>query len=316
MSDRKILLGLDGSAQSRYAAELSWSMAKTAGIDVDAVHVVDSLAAWDFLAFDIAGFIGSGPYFAAHETMRNSLNSIGQNLIDAYKSLAEAQGIKGETFLDDGTTIREICWRAKDYSMVVLGHRSTGMQSPDEDKRKIPRRSVAETLTHYSPKPLLIVQDRCKLWTKLRILLGGNQVHSDLLNSCLDFVSALNMTPSVRYLFTVDKKATGEVDKTAPDGLRVVTDLTKLVPGLAKAKVDVKTCVDINEFMKQDAEEDPDTLLVVPVTNTAGVRKTSLGIAPDLMVRYLNHAAILFWMEADEAVDPAREESVSTSAAT
>ena len=312
MSERKIWLGLDGSVQSRYAAELSWSMAKMANMNVDALHVVDSLAAWDFLAFDIAGFIGSGPYFAAHESMRNSLNSIGQNLIDAYKALADGQGIKGDCFLDDGTTIREICWRAKDYDLVVLGHRSTGMQSPGEDKRKIPRRSVAETLTHYCPRPLLVVQDRAKLWSKVRILLGNSQVPSALLNSCLSLSSALNIEPSVRYVFTVEKRP-GETDRTAPDGLRVVTDLTKLVPALAKAKVDVKTCIDINEYMQHDAEEDPDSLLVVPVTEVAGTRLTSLGVAPDLLVRYLNHSAILFWME-EEPVDSTVEASVSTTA--
>src|SRR6185437_6912532 len=142
MSDGSILLELDGSAQARYAAEVAWSIGKATNVRVDALHVVDSLAAWDFLAFDIAGFIGSGPYFEAHDKMRDCLTAIGTNLIEVYSKLAKQNGIEGQTFLDDGSTIREICARAKDYDVVIMGHQGTGMGSPDEDKRKLPRRSV------------------------------------------------------------------------------------------------------------------------------------------------------------------------------
>jgi nucleotide-binding universal stress UspA family protein len=317
MAHKSILLGLDGSAQSRYAAELCWAMSKMSGYKVDAQHVVDSLAAWDFLAFDIAGFIGSGPYFAAHETMRNSLFTIGQTLVEVYKGLAEAQSIQGETYLDEGTTIREICWRAKEHDLVVLGHRSTGMQSPDEDKRKFPRRSIAELVTHYSPRPLLLVGDRVKLWTKVRFMLGSGQVPSDLITSCVEFTSKFSMEPSVRYVFTNDKsEAPIEMEKTNPDGMRVVTDLRKLVPQLANARFDVKTTDDVNQFLKNDAEHaEDDTLLIVPVTNVSGRRRTSLGPSPDVLVRYLNHSAILFWMEEEDSSDDKVGEGAAASSA-
>src|SRR5271155_3664113 len=123
MSEKSILLGLDGSAQARYAAELAWSMAKIGSMRVDAQHVIDSLASWDFLNFDIAGFIGSGPYFEAHETMRSTLQELGQNLISAYRSIAEQNGVVSEVFLDEGTTIREISQRAKKHDLVVIGQR-------------------------------------------------------------------------------------------------------------------------------------------------------------------------------------------------
>ena len=314
MSEKSILLGLDGSAQSRYAAELAWSMAKTGKMRVDAQHVVDSLAAWDFLAFDIAGFIGSGPYFEAHETMRNTLNSIGQNLIDVYRASAKQNDIEGEAFLDDGATIREICWRARDHEFVVLGHTSTGMESPDEDKRKIPRRSVAETLTHYCPKPLLVVQDRAKLWSKVRILLGGYEMPTSLISSCVDFAHSLKMEPTVRYLYVVEGAGISDIDKTSPDGLRVANDITQSIPGLVGKKVDVRSTRDANEYLRGDAVEEQDTLLIVPVTELAGVRKTAFGLTPDVMVRYLNHPAVLFWMYGPESeTAPQASKSVSTA---
>lgn len=297
MSEKKILLGLDGSVQSRYAAELAWALARTGEMEVDAQHVIDSLAAWDFLSFDIAGFIGSGPYFEAHETMRNTLQSIGRNLIDVYTSLAKQNSVEGQSYLDEGTTIREICHRARDYQIVVLGQRSTGMDTPSGDQRKLPRRSLAESLTHYCPRPLLVVQDRCKPWTKLRIMTGPEPAAAELIHQCVEFANEHSIESTLRILHS-NKPSTPELsDKTAPDGLKAAQDVTKVVPQLSGKKVDVRTTTDINEYWKADAEEDPETLLVIPVTEVDGVRMTPFGTTPDVIVRYLNHPAVLFWMQ-------------------
>ena len=309
-----ILLELDGSAQARYAAEVAWQLGQRAEVGVDAQHVVDSLAAWDFLAFDIAGFIGSGPYFEAHDTMRGCLTTIGQNLMNVYSKLAKQNGISGESYLDDGATIREICWRAKDYDIIVMGHHPTGMGSPNEDKRKLPRRSVTEAMTHYSPRPLLLVQDRCRLWQNARILLGSANVPNDLLSNCVDFINRMFMEPSVRYLFSADGSA-ASAERTAHDGLRATDDITRAIPELAGKSIDVRSAKDVNEYFQQDAEEESaDTLMVVPVIEVNGVRKTSFGLHPDVMVRYLNHPAVLFWIEGTEP-EPAAEPSKSVSTA-
>lgn len=317
MLKKQILLGLDGSAQSRYAAELSWTMAKRSGFNVIGQHVVDSLAAWDFLGFDIAGFIGSGPYFAAHETMRNSLYSIGESLVEAYKSLADEHDIEGEVHLDEGTTIREICQRAKDTDIVMLGHRSTGMRGPDEDRRRLPRRSVAEALTHYCPRPLLVIQDRCKPWTSMRIHLGSNQVPSELLSSCLELAKSFKIEPTVRYLL---ERETGPADQSeevvAPEAMKVLSDYAKLVPELGKVKSEVKTTRDLNEYWKSDAEADPDTLVVVPVMELSGVRRTCFGNPPDLLVRYMNHPSILFWIQEEPTEDKETSGAGAKAAAT
>jgi nucleotide-binding universal stress UspA family protein len=313
MSERSILLELDGSAQTRYAAEVAWTLGQAAGFRVDAQHVVDSLAAWDFLAFDIAGFIGSGPYFEAHDSMRGCLSSIGKNLIDVYKQLADKNGIDGEAFLDEGSTIREICFRAAGYDLVVMGHIPTGMQSPNEDKRKLPRRSITETLTHYLPRPMLLVQDRTPMWQRARILLGSGHVAPELLSSCIRFINSLDLELSVRYLFRADGTGSG-ADRTAPDGLRATADITKSVPELIGKHIDVRSEHDFNDYLKQDAEQEHDTLLVVPVVEANGARKTSFDISPDVMVRYLNHPAVLFWMESAEVEKPVEAgKSVSTA---
>ncbi len=313
MSGKKILLGLDGSVQSRYAAELAWALAKAGKMQVEAQHVVDSLASWDFLSFDIAGFIGSGPYFEAHEMMRDTLQSLGENLIEVYRNLAKDNGIEGEAFLDEGTTIREICIRAKDCQIVVLGQHSTGMNSPVEDQRKLPRRSIAESLTHYCPRPLLVIQDRCEPWKTMRIMSSPHETQTDLIRSCVKWGQSVNIEPTVRVLHT-DCEQPATDAKTASDGLKATQDLTKALPELKGKKVDVRTTSDLNEYWKSDAEENEHILLVIPVTEVNGVRLTPFGTTPDVMVRYLNHPAILFWMESS-ATDQVPEAQKSVSGA-
>lgn len=310
MSSQSILLSLDGSAQSRYAAELCWSIAKANNISVDAQHVIDSLAAWDFLNFDIAGFIGSEPFFEAHETMLQCLTSIGESLTEAYEGQAAGHEIPGKCYLDEGTTIREICWRAKEHLFVAIGQRSTGMGSPDEDKRRIPRRSVAESLTYYCPRPLLVVQDRCEKWSKMKIVLSSFSVPSSLLETCLQFAKAINVEPEIK-LVLLTENGSDAIEKDSVEGCaeakRIISDLSKLLPEVAELKVDVRRTGNLNRFWPADAEEDPDSLLVVPVSEIAGSRKTTFGTSPDTVVRYLNHPAVLFWMEEHEVNLPVEE---------
>lgn len=308
MSEKSILLGLDGSAQCRYAAELAWAMSKTGEMRVDAQHVVDSLASWDFLSFDIAGFIGSGPYFEAHDVMRTTLMSVGQNLVDVYRTLALQYSVEGEAYLDEGATIREICLRAKDHSLVVLGHQSSGMQSPDEDQRKFPRRSIAETLTQYCPVPLLVMQDRCRLWTKSRLLLGPSVVPPELLKSYFAFGKELGLETSVRFVY--DSAITAG-DKDVQSSM---ADFKKTFPDAAKNPIEVKSMKDVSEYMKDDAESDPDTLLVVPIVESDGVRRSAFGVTPDVLVRYMSHPAVLFWMVGSD-VQPSSKSSKSVSSA-
>jgi hypothetical protein len=108
------------------------------------------------------------------------------------------------------------------------------------------------------------------------------------------------------------------VEKDSVDGCaeakQIINDLSKLLPEVSGLKVDVRRTGNLNRFWQADAEEDPETLLVVPVSEIAGSRKTSFGTSPDTVVRYLNHPAVLFWMEEQEVNLPA-EEAASTAKA-
>lgn len=315
MSKKSLLLSLDGSAQSRYAAELVWEMSKAGSYKVEAQHVVDSLAAWDFLNFDIAGFIGSGPYFEAHETMRNCLQSIGENLVDAYQVQAKSLGIEGECNLDDGTTIREICWRAKDVDLVAIGQRSTGVESAKEDKRVLPRRSIAETLAYYCPKPMLVLMDRCPMPKRLKIMLSELRIPSSLIASCLDFAKNLNLEVELCLLIVTAERSSAE--SAEREAKQLLEDLQKLLPGLAKFKTDVVHTESLDNYWKEDleSEQSEGSLIVVPVASYGGIRKTCFGTAPDVLIRYQNHPCMLFWMDEEIVAESSAARAASTTTA-
>ncbi|MBY0357507.1 MAG: universal stress protein [Candidatus Obscuribacterales bacterium] len=313
MSLQSLLVELDGSTQSRYAAETAWAIAKANNLSVNAQHVVDSLAAWDFLNFDIAGFIGSAPYFIAHQTMLGCLNDIGKNLIKAYSDQAAARDIPGGTFLDEGTTIREICRRAKDHSLVVIGQRNAGVTSAEEDKRRLPRRSVAETLTYYCPRPMLVIQDRAKPFTKLKLVIADTDIKPALLNSYFAFAESLNLVSEIRLLLVSEsfsKDTKRESIDSNPDAQRLVQELSRKVPAFSKAQLELHRTKNLNEYLQLDAQEDSDSLLVVPVTEIGGIRRTPFGTAPDTLIRYMSHSAILLWLD-EVAVESSNEKAVS-----
>ncbi|MBP9811500.1 universal stress protein, partial [bacterium] len=76
MKTRSYLLAIDGSQASRSAAQFAWDLAKQTSSKVVAQHVVDTAEIWRFLAYDLAGFIGSGLYMDARERITEVMYSI------------------------------------------------------------------------------------------------------------------------------------------------------------------------------------------------------------------------------------------------
>jgi hypothetical protein len=151
----------------------------------------------------------------------------------------------------------------------------------------------------------------------MKIVLSSLRVPSSLLETCLQFAKTINVEAEIK-LVLLTENGSDAVEKDSVDGCaeakQIINDLSKLLPEVSGLKVDVRRTGNLNRFWQADAEEDPETLLVVPVSEIAGSRKTSFGTSPDTVVRYLNHPAVLFWMEEQEVNLPA-EEAASTAKA-
>ncbi|MBX9721345.1 MAG: hypothetical protein K2X81_08125, partial [Candidatus Obscuribacterales bacterium] len=162
-----------------------------------------------------------------------------------------------------------------------------------------------------------VVQDRCEPWKSMKIVLSSLRIPSSLLESLLAFAKQINVEPRIRLVLVTESNSS-EVEsdtlENCPDAKQLIDDLSKLVPSVAGVAVDVRRTGNLSRYWQLDAEEDLDSLLVVPVTEIAGVRKTSFGTNPDTVVRYLNHSAVLFWME-EQASERIKEELTSSAQA-
>lgn len=295
MKGQSILLALSGSRQSRFATEICWKLARQLGAKITAHHVVDSHSAWEFLGHENPGFLPSAKYLEAYQELLSSLFCLGEELAASYANEAKAEGIDDICIVDEGNPITEICRRASNHKMVVIGHKSNRNQQP---RSQFQRLSVAESLAHDCPRPLLVVQDDCREWSSLSIMISLDHINEVYINSCLDMAQALNLKPTLLCL-------TGGVNEEAPEDL--VKDLREANPrlvdvqiALTPAQKDIAVQVEhwyAPKGMNFDRTLWDNTLIVIPTRMVAGERLTVVDSSPSMFVRYLTLPSILLWPE-------------------
>lgn len=165
MNSTSYLLAIDGSQEACSAAHFAWDLANQTDSSVVAQHVVDTKAIWRFLSYDLAGFIGSGPYMDAKERITETLHSIAEALMLSYGSQAGGHCPEFETYIDDGEPADEIARRALDHDLVIIGYHG----------RHVARRPrLFEKLAETCPCPVLIVRDVSERWSKMQVLITND----------------------------------------------------------------------------------------------------------------------------------------------
>ncbi|MFA7338586.1 MAG: universal stress protein [Candidatus Obscuribacterales bacterium] len=186
MKTGSYLLVIDGSQASRSAAHFAWQLASLTNSRVDAQHVVDTADIWRFLSYDLAGFIGSGPYMDARQRITQIQRSIADALMLSYSSQAGGQALAFETFIDEGDPACEITKRAIDYDLVLLGFHARGSNL----RSKI----LFEEVAKLCPCPLLVVRDVVKRWSKMQIFITSDMAGPETIQSIFQ-VGALLAVP-------------------------------------------------------------------------------------------------------------------------
>lgn len=294
MKGKSILLALNGSQQSRFAAEACWNLAKKLEAHVTAQHVVDSHSAWDFLGHEKPGFLVADDYLFAYKELVASMFDISERLADAYADEFETQGIDGEFVVDQGNPITEICRRAANYKLVVIGHRSYISRR----QSRMHNLSVAEELAHDCPRPLLVVQGVCKEWSSLSIVISPDHINEVFINSCIDMAESLKL-PAVLLCLT------GGVHEEEPASL--IADLrasnsrlADLHIALIPAQQNLNTSI-TNWSIPENAPFDENLwsnpLMTIPTRMIGGERLTVFDSSPSKFVSRLNLPSILMWPE-------------------
>lgn len=190
MKHKSYLLAIDGSLESKAAANLAWSLAKQTGARVVAQHVVNTRDTWRFLRPKSPGLIGSSPYIEAFENVTKGLRSIAEALMTSYRAQAEGQNINFETYIDEGDLVTEICHRAKDHDLLILGHgKNTNLGAEHNNVY-----SVCEELSEFSPIPLLFVMAESNPWQKMHVTIASTRTDPSIIESLSEFGQELGLS--------------------------------------------------------------------------------------------------------------------------
>lgn len=296
MRGKSILLALSGSRQSRYATEVCWSLAEKLGATITAQHVVDSHSAWEFLGHDKPGFLDSSRYVDVYQGLLNNLFELGESLTNAYAEQAGRLGQEAICVTDEGNPISEICRRAVNHKLVVIGHKPASSKKRAREHFK--RLSVAESLAHDCSRPLLIVQDECKEWTSLAIMISLDHINEVFINSCLDMAKALGLNPSLLCL-------TGGANEEDPEQLvkdfrQANTRLKEYPIAVVHAEKDISVGIEdwyAPENQPYVRENWTNPLIVIPTRMVAGERITVVDSSPSDFVQNMTLPSIMMWPE-------------------
>ena len=297
MRNLSILVCLDGSAYSRYAAELAWRIAKNTGANVTAHHVIDTKGTEEFIVQEPAGFLNGKLYRSAYNNVRQELRDLAHELRDTYLKESTRHGIRTDFVIDEGDPVLAIAERAKSHDLVIIGHKPHAERTKPLYRRQFLRLSVAEALSHDCPRPMLVVQGETELWSEMTVLVSIEHLNQNYVNACLDLAKLLSLRTNLTCL------SSGDCEEPAD---RLIKDLRQSDPRLADVAIDVARLEDISmldgqpvleQFAEMDARRSTATLPVIPTRATGGNRVTVLDGSPTLFVRFLSLPSMLLLPE-------------------
>lgn len=296
MHDLSILLGLSASEQSKFAAEVAWSIAKKTNGKVCAQHVIDSRTMWELLRNDKPGFVGSSMHIAAYEQLSNSLKDIASKLVEKYEAVASSQGVDTESAIEEGNPVRQICAKAAEHDLVVVGHQPRLRRTTEHCN--FVRYAIAEGLAHDCPRALLIVQNQIKEWKTMSILLSLDHINFSFIGACLKLAKMLDIKPEVVALASgTREEPPAEFLKDLREADKELADVPLTVVQLQGLAVEDRASLWTDDGVELDWQPAEDTLLVIPTRRTGGHRITVFDTSPDLFVRHLTMPSILMWPE-------------------
>ena len=138
-----VVVGIDGSTQSRHAAAMAASIARKTGATLHLITVVRPPEGW-------WGIVGSPPTPTA---LSKTLTDAQREILDSILSEVDLEGVAYETIEDIGDPARvliEYC-DTVDADLLVVGRRGAGLIE------RIVLGSVANRVAHDAPCPVMLI---------------------------------------------------------------------------------------------------------------------------------------------------------------
>lgn len=280
MSQKTFLLCIDGSKQSLDAAEAAWSLAESIKARVVCQTVVDTQAIWNFVGRETAGLIGSGPYMAAHEAVKTALLGVGEALLSAYDARALAHTVDSECLLIEGCLTDEIAKNSKNYSLVVMGHRSKH-ERLQHSKRDIDY-GISGQVMEFCEVPLLLVGERVHPCKSVRLIISPDSFTQLSLDWLLELTAALK-TPGEIYCL-----------ESGPQTDEFVLEVKEWVAHRDDVTVLRRSYDDCDDSWDCAMDAGNDSFLIVTSTNMDGHRLTCGGTDARSLVDSMNRPSLMF----------------------
>jgi nucleotide-binding universal stress UspA family protein len=185
---KSILVGIDGSEHARTALRYATWLARRLDATVTGLHVVDIVSIEGSFFHDISGSLGFEPYLDFTSKMREALHERGTALLEEFRATCAAENVRCDTALQIGIVPSEICERARESDLVVIGHRgvnqrfSTGLLG-----------GAAESVTRQCPKPVLVTPLEFKEITRPLLAYDGSQRASAAMQVAAEVCSQLKL---------------------------------------------------------------------------------------------------------------------------
>jgi nucleotide-binding universal stress UspA family protein len=189
---KSILVGVDGSEHARTALRYATWLARHLGARITGLHVVDIVSIEGSFFHDISGSLGFEPYLDFTSKMREALQERGQGLLDEFSAICAQEGVKSEAALQIGIVPSEICERAREADLVILGNRgvnqrfSTGLLG-----------GVTESVTRQCTKPVLVTPLEFAEVRSPLLAYDGSQRASSAMHVAAEVCSQLSLSLAV-----------------------------------------------------------------------------------------------------------------------
>ena len=148
---KNILVGVDGSEHGRTAVRYAQWFAKRLDARVVGLHVVDIVSVEGPFFHDISGSLGFEPYLDFTSKVREALAERGKIVLEEFTASCAKEGVRSDTALQFGIIPSEICERAREADLVVIGHRGTNQKFSTGLLG-----GVAESVTRQCNEPVLV----------------------------------------------------------------------------------------------------------------------------------------------------------------
>jgi nucleotide-binding universal stress UspA family protein len=289
-----ILLPITGSEESRYAAELCWNIAEKTDGKVLLQYVIDSGTVWELLRNDAGGLLGRPRYTNTYDTIIKELHSLGADLLGACVATAPVQ-LETDCIIDAGNPIEEICRRASEHDLVVVGHRLHHLLPGQNRGYAYLKYAIAEGLVYNCPRPLLIVQHKFAEPGTMKVVVTPDQANVGFIAACLRLAALLGMRPQLLCIATGSHS--DEWQDTFKKALHELADAPVHIHMIGELVMgDSITFLDATGG--QEIALDPSTnLLVIPTTGIGTARRTIIGVRPDLFLENSTPPNVLLWPE-------------------